>query len=200
VKCSPPGPVFTLFFLFSVDFTLEGPTLIGPDLKDIQPREKPNMDTPWLRRLKQVNGELGLLLSLFLIRDATQLHGEHAPCGSWFLRSPYDLLCLLLWPAARHAHRRGKSLPRGPGDLLSIPGRLPPMQRSPWPTASGLTIAVWGGTLMVMAYAMGTLYDNMQAKVRELRETYNGLLIIPRQFISKDQYNKNHPIEFPFMP
>jgi putative nucleotidyltransferase with HDIG domain len=53
-------------------------------------------------------------------------------------------------------------------------------------------IAVWGGTLMVMAYAMGTLYDNMQAKVRELRETYNGLLIILRQFISKDQYTQNH--------
>ncbi len=53
-------------------------------------------------------------------------------------------------------------------------------------------IAVWGGTLLVMAYAMGTLYDNMQAKVRELRETYNGLLVILRQFISKDQYTQNH--------
>jgi putative nucleotidyltransferase with HDIG domain len=53
-------------------------------------------------------------------------------------------------------------------------------------------IAVWGGTLMVIAYAMGTLYENMQAKVRELRETYNGLLIILRQFISKDQYTQNH--------
>ena len=45
---------------------------------------------------------------------------------------------------------------------------------------------------MVMAYAMGTLYDNMQAKVRELRETYNGLLTILRQFISKDNYTQNH--------
>jgi len=42
------------------------------------------MDTPWLRRLKQVNGELWLLLSLFLIAMLLQLHGEHAPCGSWF--------------------------------------------------------------------------------------------------------------------
>ena len=53
-------------------------------------------------------------------------------------------------------------------------------------------IAVWGGTLIVMAYAMGTLYDKMQAKVRELRETYNGLLTILRQFISKDKYTQNH--------
>jgi putative nucleotidyltransferase with HDIG domain len=53
-------------------------------------------------------------------------------------------------------------------------------------------IAVWGGTLLVIAYAMGTLYDKMQSKVRELRETYNGLLIILRQFISKDQYTQNH--------
>src|SRR5216684_1065403 len=70
--------------------------------------------------------------------------------------------------------------------------RLKEVNGELWLLLSLLLIAVWGGTLMVIAYAMGTLYENMQAKVRELRETYNGLLIILRQFISKDQYTQNH--------
>src|SRR3977135_3321804 len=62
---SPPAPVFTLFFVFC-RFHAGGTNAKRPDLNDIQPGET-NMDTPWLRRLKQVNGELWLLLSLFLI-------------------------------------------------------------------------------------------------------------------------------------
>ena len=49
-----------------------------------------------------------------------------------------------------------------------------------------------GGILLVTAYAMGTLYDHKEARLRELRETYNGILIILRQFISKDPYTQNH--------
>jgi putative nucleotidyltransferase with HDIG domain len=53
-------------------------------------------------------------------------------------------------------------------------------------------ITLWGATLMVTAYAMGTLYDRNQAKLRELRQTYHGVLLILRQFISKDKYTQNH--------
>jgi putative nucleotidyltransferase with HDIG domain len=53
-------------------------------------------------------------------------------------------------------------------------------------------ITMWGGTLIVIAYTMGSLYDRKEAHVRELRETYNGVLIILRQFISKDKYTQNH--------
>lgn len=53
-------------------------------------------------------------------------------------------------------------------------------------------IASWGGMLIVTAYAMGTLYDHNQRKIRELRETYLGVLMILRQFISKDKYTQNH--------
>ena len=53
-------------------------------------------------------------------------------------------------------------------------------------------LAVWAGLLMVTAYAMGTLYDIKEARLRELRETYFGILLILRQFISKDKYTQNH--------
>ena len=45
---------------------------------------------------------------------------------------------------------------------------------------------------MTTGYAMGTLYEHKERRVRELRETYHGVLLILRQFISKDQYTQNH--------
>ncbi len=39
---------------------------------------------------------------------------------------------------------------------------------------------------------MGTLHEHHQAKVAELRQTYHGLLLILRQFVSKDKYTDNH--------
>ena len=53
-------------------------------------------------------------------------------------------------------------------------------------------ITIWGGVLVVTAYAMGTLYDHKQNHLRELRETYHGVLLILRHFISKDEYTQNH--------
>jgi putative nucleotidyltransferase with HDIG domain len=53
-------------------------------------------------------------------------------------------------------------------------------------------ITVWGGILVVTAYAMGTLYEVKENHLRELRETYHGVLLILRHFISKDKYTQNH--------
>ena len=39
---------------------------------------------------------------------------------------------------------------------------------------------------------MGTLYDHKKQQLQELRETYNGVLLILRHFISKDKYTENH--------
>ncbi len=50
----------------------------------------------------------------------------------------------------------------------------------------------WGSVLICTAYAMGTLYERHLQKVRELRKTYQGLIVILRHFISKDQYTENH--------
>jgi len=55
-----------------------------------------------------------------------------------------------------------------------------------------LDIAVWGGVLMITGYAMGTLYEHRSVQVRELRETYHGVLMILRHFIAKDTYTENH--------
>lgn len=53
-------------------------------------------------------------------------------------------------------------------------------------------ITAWAGILVVTAYAMGTLHENSRNRLKELRETYHGMLHILRQFISKDKYTENH--------
>jgi len=50
----------------------------------------------------------------------------------------------------------------------------------------------WGSVLICTAYAMGTLYERHMEKVKELRKTYQGLIVILRHFISKDEYTENH--------
>ena len=55
-----------------------------------------------------------------------------------------------------------------------------------------MELTVWGGTLMVTAYLMGSLYEHKDTQLTELRETYHGILMILRHFISKDKYTENH--------
>jgi putative nucleotidyltransferase with HDIG domain len=53
-------------------------------------------------------------------------------------------------------------------------------------------LVTWAGLLLITAYAMGTLYDRTEGHLRELRQTYFGLLTILQQFISNDKYTHNH--------
>jgi putative nucleotidyltransferase with HDIG domain len=53
-------------------------------------------------------------------------------------------------------------------------------------------ILAWGSILIITAYAMGTLYEKSAAQLNELRQTYRGLLVILRHFISNDKYTENH--------
>ncbi len=54
------------------------------------------------------------------------------------------------------------------------------------------SLAAWGGILVLTGYSMGTLHDRHKARVEELRETYHGILLLLRQFVSKDKYTENH--------
>jgi HD-GYP domain-containing protein (c-di-GMP phosphodiesterase class II) len=53
-------------------------------------------------------------------------------------------------------------------------------------------IAVWGGILVVTAYGMGTLHEKQREQMEELKQTYDGVLMILQQFITKDKYTQNH--------
>jgi len=60
------------------------------------------------------------------------------------------------------------------------------------PQEKWFDIALWGGILLVIAYAMGTLYERMQSNLRELRESYRGILLILQHIAANDKYSQNH--------
>jgi putative nucleotidyltransferase with HDIG domain len=59
-----------------------------------------------------------------------------------------------------------------------------------WLTWSDL--AIWAGMLIIFAYAVGTLHEHADRRLKDLRETYTGLLQILSQIISNDKYTQNH--------
>ncbi|WP_310599513.1 HD domain-containing phosphohydrolase [Desulfobulbus sp.] len=50
----------------------------------------------------------------------------------------------------------------------------------------------WGCVLLATAFAMGTLFESNQSKARELRQTYQGLLLILRHVTTHDVERENH--------
>jgi putative nucleotidyltransferase with HDIG domain len=64
------------------------------------------------------------------------------------------------------------------------------MEMNGWLTWSDL--AIWAGMLLIFAYAVGTLHEHADRRLKDLRETYTGLLQILSQIISNDKFTQNH--------
>jgi putative nucleotidyltransferase with HDIG domain len=144
---------------------------------------------PVLRRLEQVNRELWLVLSLFIIAALVNF----LVSGQRMVLSFYALPTIF---SAYHYGRRHATLTALASVLLVVlvvyfsPEVMTPATGVPG--EQWLDLAVWGGILLVTAYAMGLLCERKDAQLGELRETYHGILMILRQFISNDKYTENH--------
>jgi putative nucleotidyltransferase with HDIG domain len=64
------------------------------------------------------------------------------------------------------------------------------LEMNGWLTWSDL--AIWAGMLLVFAYAVGTLHEHADRRLKDLRNTYTGLLQILSQIISNDKFTQNH--------
>jgi len=149
------------------------------------------MEHSLLQRLKDINRELWLILSLFLIALLlNSLVSMHRMVLGFYVIPT-------LFSAYFYGKRHATMTAVASICLVTLTTYFNPtlfnmsagntLADSRW-----FDIAMWGGTLIVIAYTMGSLYDRKEAHLRELRETYNGVLIILRQFISKDKYTQNH--------
>jgi HD domain len=143
-----------------------------------------------MRRLEAVNKELWLVFWLFAL----------AGILNSLVASQRVVLGLYTMPTVVSAYlygRRHATLTALASMLLVIllswfnpelfGGRRLALAAGAW-----IDVTIWGGTLIVTGYLMGTLCDHRTSQVRELRETYDGVLLILRHFISKDQYTENH--------
>jgi putative nucleotidyltransferase with HDIG domain len=147
------------------------------------------MKAPALGRLEEVNKELWVILSLFSIGLLL----------NYAVASQRMILAFYVLPTVVSAYfygRRHATLTAFASVLLVVllalyKGGLG-RASSPLPLELWVDLTVWGGTLMVTAYLMGTLYEHRTVQLKELRDTYHGVLLILRHFISKDSYTENH--------
>jgi putative nucleotidyltransferase with HDIG domain len=149
------------------------------------------LGSPVLNRLAEVNKELWLVLSLLAIAGLMNylMTGHRMLLGLYTLPTLFSayfygrrhatltaFASVLLVGLLAHFNTR---LFNHSVDVQSVDARL-------------YDIMAWAGILVVTAYAMGTLHENSRSRLKELRETYHGLLLILRQFVSKDKYTENH--------
>lgn len=151
------------------------------------------MSTPsigLIGRLERVNKELWLVLSMFVV----------ALLLNYVVASQRMLLSFYSLPTLGSAYlygRRHATLTALASVLLVVllliysePGLL--KQETGIAFGQWIDITVWGGILIITGYLMGTLYEHKNAQLNELRDTYHGVLMILRHFVSKDKYTENH--------
>jgi putative nucleotidyltransferase with HDIG domain len=143
------------------------------------------------QRLAELNKELWLILSMLAIAALM----SYLATGRQMLLGFYTLPTVF---AAYFFGRRHATLAAiASVALIALLARINPNLLTPSGNV-GQTLSLWtelitwGGTLIITAYTVGTLYERHQARMRDLRNTYQGILLILRQFISKDKYTENH--------
>jgi HD domain len=138
------------------------------------------------------NKELWLLLSLFVIALLSNLVVD----GQRMVLAFYTLPTL--FSAYKYGRRHAVMTALASTLLIVLIVYFhPPMPLKNWhalalPNEKWFDIALWAGILVVIAYAMGTLYERMQSNLSELRESYRGILLILQHIASNDKYSQNH--------
>ena len=144
-----------------------------------------------MSRLGAVNRELWLLLGMFAI--ALLLNSLVAERG--MLLGFYVLPTI--YSAYFYGRRHAVMTALGSVLLILAIAHFNPVIRGrnlefvaevPW-----FDFMVWGGTLVVIAYLMGTLYERKEAHLRDLRQSYEGILMMLQHIASDNKYSQNHP-------
>ncbi len=143
------------------------------------------------QQFERANQELLLVLSLFLI----------ALVFNYLMASQRMVLAFYTLPTVLSAYlygRRHATLTALASTLLVVLIQLlnPQLFATSLSAASlgeeWFEVGVWGCTLVLTGYFMGTLHEHKNAQLKELGDTYSGILMILRHFISNDKYTENH--------
>jgi putative nucleotidyltransferase with HDIG domain len=142
-----------------------------------------------LKRFESVNKELLLLFSLFALAGLLNVLADAQRMVLGFYTLPTV--------AAAYLYGRRHAVLTAYGSVLLalLVTALPTARTGDWMFEQPRQLAdlvAWGGTLLITAYLMGTVCEMKNTQVRELRATYNGVLVLLRHFISKDEYTEHH--------
>ena len=144
-----------------------------------------------LGRLGAVNRELWLLLGMFAIALLlNSLVAERRMLLSFYV---LPTICSAYFYGRRHAVMTAFAsvfliLVLAYFNPVILGRNFEFIAEEPW-----FDFMVWGGTLVVIAYLMGTLYENKEAHLRELRQSYDGILMMLQHIASDNKYSQNHP-------
>jgi putative nucleotidyltransferase with HDIG domain len=146
----------------------------------------------WISSLAELNKELLLILSIIAAAGIVNLFVD----GQRLVLSFYNLPTLL----AAYFFGRRRAVESAVASILFVV----------WmdlmnPKVLGVSIklgsqgilawsdlCVWAGFLLISAYATGSLYELGERRLKELRETYYGVLQILNQVIGNDKFTQNH--------
>lgn len=135
-----------------------------------------------------------LLLLLFLVVIAALINylvaSQRMALVFYFLPMLYSAYCF----GRQHAVATAcASVLLVVGLTLTNPGLMTRHAELPLPFDNRwLDITVWGGVLVIAAYAMGTLYDRNQKSLREMKDGYDGMLVLLQQFLTNQKYSEAH--------
>lgn len=150
------------------------------------------MERKWIAKLGDINKELLLILSIIAAAGVVNFF----VAGQRLVLTFYNLPTLL---AAYYFGRRRAVEAAAASILFVVWMNI----MNPKALGSGLEwrsqgllawsdLCVWAGFLLISAYATGSLYEQGERRLSELRETYYGVLQILNQFIGNDKFTQNH--------
>ncbi len=139
----------------------------------------------WGNVMSKIVRESVLLLSLFLIAATVQFFAQSLPMA----------LCFYFLPTLFSAYyfgRRHATLTAFACVFLVV---LLNFLNNLMPTHVGLTLpgerwfnlAIWAGVLVVVGYAMGTLYERKESMTADIRESFSGLLLVLQHVMSNEK-------------
>ncbi len=146
------------------------------------------MDRVLFTRLTRTNSRIWLVLSLLII--SAIFNAGIAP--------HHLVLGLYMFPTLFAAHYGGRryALFTAGATLVfvTLMTHLKPSLFAPAVGSVGTKTdaLIWAGMLLLTGYVLGTLAEQRKRYLRELRQTYHGVLLILSQFVSKDAYTQNH--------
>ncbi len=144
-------------------------------------------------RLQEVNRELWLLLSMFVLAAILNFAAGTQRMILGFYSLP------TLFSAYMYGRRHAVLTATGSVSIVGLviyfnPRLLAASSTRLFIDDRWFDLAVWGGILVLTAYAMGTLYALRERSLRELREAYQGILLILQTLISKDKASEDHSV------
>lgn len=154
--------------------------------RDFFARRNYSGGNPWIGHNRGMTSKIAkegvLLLSLFLIAATVQFFAQSLPMA----------LCFYFLPtlySAYHFGRRHATLTAFACVfvvfLLDFLNNLMPAHRVlVLPDERLFNFFIWAGMLVVVGYAMGTLYERKQAMTTDIRESFSGLLLVLQHFMA----------------